>query len=167
MPCGHASSPGPRGLLEWRESGIEIIRPGRRLWRPDGHGRVVVVGRTATGTRAATAATAAAGPGGADVGLRRGRRLLAHDGIDAEPGGRLFDGQTDAAAARQCGRPVRRLLLSCAAVLHRGRGLWRFVRGGCGRGRGRCGHLPVVQQVQPERYAGQFGGRECGQRHGR
>lgn len=158
------SSPGPRGLLERRERRIEI-RSGRRLRRDD-RGVVVTAAFVAivfvvvvvVGLALLQRVTATRS-GRRHVCRRCGRRPLAHDGIDAEPGGRLFDRQPTAAGHH--GGRVRRLNEIAVLVRHqrRLRKLLRFVSRG--RSRGRCGggHLPVVQQVQTERYARQLGGR--------
>jgi len=161
-----ASSPGPRGLLERRERRIEI-RPDRRLRRGD---RGVVVSAVFVAVAVVVVVVivvrlallqwvTATVPGRRHVGRRRGRRPLAHYGVDAEPGGRLFDRQPTAAG--HYGGRVRRLYQIAVLVRHqrRLRQLLRFVRRG--RSSGRCGggHLPVVQQIQTERYARQLGGR--------
>jgi len=104
------------------------------------------------------------------VGRRHGRRPLAHNGIDAETGGRLLDREPAADAAahyrRRRRRRHRRRRRSSRVRRPRAmyRGLRRFVRGRrrSRRRRGSSGrrHLTVVQQVQAERYASQLGGRQ-------
>lgn len=148
-------------MLERRERGVETGSGRRLLRRRPGrrhhHRRVVVV--LVVHRRHGLVVV---------DGRRGGRRLLAHDRVDAEPGGRLLDGQPTAAQARghYGGSRVRSVLrLRRLHRLRRGRLL--FVRGRSGRRRGGRGHLSVVQQVQAERDAGQFGGRQRRQRrHG-
>lgn len=160
------SSPSPRGLLERRERRIEVL-PGRRL-RRDGRSVVVTANAVTTVVVAAVVVVVvvrlallqrvtATGSGRRYVGRRRGgRRSFAHNGVDAEPGGRLFHAQPTA-AGHHSGR-VRRLNEIAVLVQDQRGRLRRLVRGRSG-GR-RRGHLSVVQQVQTERYAGQFGGRQ-------